>query len=238
MFTSQKQWLVIAALSAMSLASCTSNDSEDDQSMEVEEPVDAAPEESGASTPSPAESTAPSEPSTSPEATPSSSVATQSAPSPAPEAAPVAGSSSVSSSMRVMYVKFDGVALREKPDAKSKKVGKLNRGDHRLVAVEGEWARTQDGKYIAMKSLSERGIGPNRKGAQWSGGSAAPESDPSAQPSVAPAANENQPPKKLPKKTKSSAKKKAADTAKPAEPGDGVSTPEVKSETPAESPAQ
>lgn len=223
MFTSKKQWLVIAALAIVNVASCTSNDSEDDESMEVEEPIDAAPEsaeEAQSPEPTDAASAVPgSDPAALPEAKPSDSVSTAPSTS-SPDVAPVAATAKASSSERVMYVKYDGVAIREKPDSRSKRLGKLNRGDHRLVTIEGDWARTSDGKYIAMKSLSEKGVGAKRKGAQWSGGgSGAVESAPSAAP--APSTEQAEPPKKLPKRTKSAKKKAeespAASTAAPAE---------------------
>jgi hypothetical protein len=205
-FNSTKQYIVIASLVAMCLASCSTNNSEDDASLQAEEPVAAASE-------SPESSSEPStEASQSPEAKPATSVATDTvAPAPTESVALQA------SARRVMYVKYDGVAIREKADAKSKRLGKLKKGDHVLVTLEGEWARTDDGKFIAIKGLSERGVGPSKKEATWSSGGK-PADASLATPSPSSSSNSGaskpaEPAQKLPKKTKSSTKIKPADSA-------------------------
>ena len=75
-----------------------------------------------------------------------------------------------SATRRVMYVKSSGTPVREKANSKAKILNKLNRGDHILVNIEGEWARLDQGGYIAMKGLSEKGIAPVKGAVRWSGG--------------------------------------------------------------------
>ncbi len=84
---------------------------------------------------------------------------------------PVPGQgSTASSSRRVMYVKVDGAVLRDSPDASGQVASKLSKGDHMLVTIEGDWARTDSGKFISMKSLSEKGVGKKKSKPRWSGG--------------------------------------------------------------------
>jgi hypothetical protein len=66
-----------------------------------------------------------------------------------------------------MYVKVDSAVLREQPEAKAKVVGTASQGDHFLVSVDGDWAKTEDGRYISMKVLSEKGVGRAKKSAEW-----------------------------------------------------------------------
>jgi hypothetical protein len=88
---------------------------------------------------------------------------------PQAEKAPVAAG--FSELRRVMYVKANKTALRASADKNAKAVGTLNRGDHILVNIEGEWARTDDGKYISMSQLSDKGIGRKAaKKAKWHSG--------------------------------------------------------------------
>jgi hypothetical protein len=151
--TIKKQMLILGVLTVGGLTACSSG-KQDDESMEMKEPVEAAPAEPGA-----------------PEAKPSSSVAAPqepaavAAPAPMPSVGPV-----MNTSRRVMYVKVDGAVLREKAEAKAKIVGKLEKGDHLLVTLEGDWAKTDDGKFISAKVLSEKGVGRGKKDASWSGG--------------------------------------------------------------------
>jgi len=158
--TIKKQVWILSVLTVCALNACSSGN-EDDATLEMKEPVEAVAVESAA-----------------PEANPSSSVAipaaaaeTSSAPGTAPVAMPSAGSA-MNTSRRVMYVKVDGAVVREKAEPKAKVVGKLEKGDHLLVTLEGDWARTDDGKFISAKVLSEKGIGRDKKDATWSGGAA------------------------------------------------------------------
>jgi hypothetical protein len=209
-FTSKKHYFVIFALAAMTLNSCTSKDSEDDASLQAEEPVAGSADEAEVTSPPAAD------PSQAAEAKPAASVAAETATHSATAAETAPSQVAV---RRVMYVKFDGVAMREKPDSKSKKIGKLNRGDHVLVSIEGDWACTEAGKYIALKGLSERGVGPGKKEATWSGGgkpSEAPAATPDSSSVSAPTVSkQSEPARKLPKKIKSSSKAKAVGPSVP-----------------------
>jgi len=144
---------------ALAFNGCSSS-GEDDASLEVTEPVEATPQDS-------AETTAqPSAPVDSPA---QAQAEAQASSAPTLPAQPEAQSSGtvMNTSKRVLYVKVDTAVLREQADAKAKVVGKANRGDHFLVSIEGDWAKTEDGKYISMKVLSERGIGRQKKSADW-----------------------------------------------------------------------
>ena len=192
-FFRKSKILAVVTLTVFYVASCSTK-SEDDASLEENEPVEASAEKVPADS-----SGSPSAPAAS-EAIPAESVA-----APAASGASVESSASMASSARrVMYVKSNGVAMREKAEPKAKVVGKLGKGDHILVTIEGEWARTDDGKFISMKSLSEKGIGRVKKDASWSGGGS------SAEPVAAKSAESAaEPAKKLPKKTVSGGKKSA-----------------------------
>ena len=159
MFAIKKQFVLFAALSTLGLSACSTT-SENDSSLESEDPVEAAESESVAS------------PATAPEARPVNSVALPSEPAamPAASAVPARSGSMMNTSRRVMYVKVDGAVLREKAEPKANVVGKLEKGDHLLVTIDGDWAKTDDGKFISTKVLSEKGIGRGKKGAAWSGG--------------------------------------------------------------------
>lgn len=224
-FVREKMFLALAAVIVLNLASCSTN-SEDDDILEAEDPVEATLDQSSAS----ADSGEVIDPSTAPEAKPATSIAAPSgatadsisAVTSEDTAAPAAaGTYSGSVSRRVMYVKFDGVAMREAADGKSKIVGKLNKGDHLLVNIEGDWSRTDDGKFVKTKSLSEKGIGRGKKDASWSAGSSS-EPAASSQPVKTTKAQKSMPPKKLPSKTKASSKTadaKAVSGATPASEG-------------------
>ena len=189
--TIKKQLLILSVLTVTGLTACTSSN-EDDATLEMKEPVDAAPAES-----------------TVPEAKPSSSVAVPQ--SPAAVAAPVPGPL-MNTSRRVMYVKVGGAVLRENAEPKAKVVGKLEKGDHLLVTVEGDWARTDDGKFVSTKVLSEKGIGRGKKDAAWSGGV---KHDPVAKKSV-PMKTDDAKAAAVKKEVKKDAKKAAnPDAAKP-----------------------
>jgi hypothetical protein len=182
------------------ISSCASKN-ENDESMEATEPTDAEPQtapEAGAdaSKQPGATGTAPVAGTPSGDLIPSDAAATT--PTPTPSA----------SGRRVMYVKVSGAALRETPDPKGKVAGILEKGDHMLVTIEGDWARTDDGKFVSMKVLSDKGVGRGKKDAAWSAGKPV-----SANDTGAPAKSEIA--KKLPKKT---ANKAAAGAKSPEAP--------------------
>ena len=194
-FFRKSKILAVVTLTVFYVASCSTK-SEDDASLEENEPVEASAEKVPADSSGSPSAAAPE----APEAKPAESVA-----APAASGAPGESSASMASSARrVMYVKSNGVAMREKAEPNAKVVGKLGKGDHILVTIEGEWARTDDGKFISMKSLSEKGIGRAKKDASWSGGGS------SAEPVAAKASKSAaEPAKKLPRKTVSGGKKSA-----------------------------
>ncbi len=200
----------LALALALAFNGCTSS-GEDDASLEVTEPVEAAPQDSAETTaqppaqpPAPVDSPAPAQ------------AEAQASSAPAVPAQPEAQSSGtvMNTSKRVLYVKVDTAVLREQADAKAKVVGKANRGDHFLVSVEGDWAKTEDGKYISMKVLSERGIGRQKKSADW--GESQPE----------------QPKKKRAKKSKAP-KESAPVAAEPASTPMGDQAPPAEEKSPA-----
>jgi hypothetical protein len=164
----------------LAATSCTSTDSQDDQSMEMEEPVEASAagaegDEPQVAAPEEAKPTVQSDSAVSSAVDPMSAPASVPASSVAPVTTPAANMvSSPRNDARVMYVKSDGVAMRESPDPKSKIVGKLKRGDHRLVTVDGDWARTEDGKFIALTGLTQRGVSRLKKDVKWSVGAKGP----------------------------------------------------------------
>lgn len=168
-------------ISVLALQGCTSSD-EDDASLEATEPVEAAPTESsetGAEVSAPAESIAPSPsdgalvaPADQPPAAPTEVVP------PTPPSSVETSGQVMDTSRRVLYVKVDTAVIREQPDVKSKVVGKAHRGDHFLVSIDGEWAKTSDGKFISMKVLSERAVGREKKPANWGQGDGQQEEKP------------------------------------------------------------
>ena len=142
-----------AAICLASLDGCASK-TENDDSLESSEPVDAAPQAAASTDTSSSDAAA---------------APTELAPSAAPAStASQAGASSTG--RRVMYVKVSGAALRERPEPKARVLGTLEKGDHMLVTIEGDWARTDDGKFVSVKVLSEKGIGRGKKDAAWSAG--------------------------------------------------------------------
>jgi hypothetical protein len=194
----------LALALALAFNGCSSS-GEDDASLEVTDPVEAAPQDSAETTEQPP------------------ALVDSTAPVPAQPEAQSSGTV-MNTSKRVLYVKVDTAVLREQADAKAKIVGKANRGDHFLVSIEGDWAKTEDGKYISMKVLSERGIGRQKKSADW--GESQPEK-----------------PKKKPAKKSKVPKESAPVAAEPASTpmGDQVPSAEEKSPAanagPAETPA-
>jgi len=89
----------------------------------------------------------------------------------ATHAAPAAPAPAVSApsdgSRIVRYVSAKSATLRDQPSSKGKKVGTATRGDHFLVTIQGQWAQTDDGKFIETKFLSEQPIGKKKRGAGW-----------------------------------------------------------------------
>ncbi|MCX6118317.1 MAG: hypothetical protein NT027_12300 [Proteobacteria bacterium] len=166
--------------------SCSSNSQDDGADLEAEEPVEAADAETesegeGESDSKPAategedkskgadtkdmEAVEPEAPASGTESgsTPKDASGTPTVSSPAAGDVPVA-----SGNRRVMYVKSNGVKIYSESASSSKVIGKLKKGDHLLVNIDGEWDRTDDGKFIAMKDLSEKGIGRGKpKKNQW-----------------------------------------------------------------------
>lgn len=156
--TSQLLRLAFGILVLAAFSTCTT--SEDETSLEGEDPVEAAEAEV------PAESRVPEAPV--PEAAPvapAPSPAAVETSRPAPVPAPLSNTS-----RRVMYVKTNGVKVFEQPDVSSKVVSKLDKGDHILVELDGEWAKTHDGRYISSSSLSEKGIARSKKSGRWTSG--------------------------------------------------------------------
>lgn len=190
------------------LSGCSSS-GEDDASLEVTEPVEATPQEPAEATAqAPAPSNVAAEAATAapvqPETPPSSAAA-------APNQPELQGSGTMmNTSRRVLYVKVDTAVLREQADTKAKIVGKANRGDHFLVSIEGDWAKTEDGKYISMKVLSERGVGRQKKLADWGQAQTQPEK-----------------PKKKRAKKSGATKEVAPVAAEPATTSDSAKTPAV-----------
>lgn len=166
---------------ALSLAGCSGKEEGAEEPVEAEADAEAGTTEEGTAeaaapeSPTPPTATAPATPE-SVATPPSSAVTTSESPTPTPTVG------SFNTSRRVMYVKVDGAVMREKPEPKAAVVGKLNKGDHMLVSMEGDWAKTVDGKYISVKVLSEKGIGRAKKDAAWSSGS--PSSEPTSKKSA------------------------------------------------------
>jgi hypothetical protein len=156
---------------ALIVVGCTS--SEQDSEINPEEPV--AGEESGEDGDSSSEA----------EAKPTSAEApppVESVPLPEPESepektAPIYEEKVTNGSMdpasdgagtrRVLYVKVNGVKIYDSPNTAGKVVDRLNKGDHILVDIEGEWAKLGENQYVQMKSLSMRGIGKKKSKATW-----------------------------------------------------------------------
>lgn len=68
----------------------------------------------------------------------------------------------------VMFVKSVNASIRAEPKDDAKVVGKLEKGDHILVFITGEWAQISDGKYVTVSDLSEKPIPRARKKSKWS----------------------------------------------------------------------
>jgi hypothetical protein len=163
------------------LSACSTTKNEDGADLEANEPAEAEPVAPVASEAKPDAGAAVTTPPPSP-ATPapeSSSVAAgapqvQAAAAPAVESSAPAGAP-INTARHVMYVKTDGAAIRDQPNAKAKIVGTLSKGDHLLVTLDGDWARTDDGTFISAKVLTDKGVGRVRRQAAWGTGGASDE---------------------------------------------------------------
>ncbi len=156
LFSSRTVWQIGAAvLCAAFLNACSKNEENLDGE---EEPVEPTAETEAAVPPAtPAE--------VEHSASPALPAEVETVPS-APSQPVVSGSAT----RRVLYVKSSGTAVREKPEANARILSKLDKGDHLLVDIQGDWARTEQGGYIAMKALSEKGIGRSKSAVRWSSG--------------------------------------------------------------------
>lgn len=155
-FLSRSAWQIGALAISISLFNACTSGGSDGEDAEPVEPTAQESEEAGqeAAVPPPAASL-PQEQLSAPVDTPVA-------------ATPPAVSGSAT--RRVLYVKANGTPVREKANSKAKILSKLKRGDHILVNIEGEWARLDQGGYIAMTGLSEKGIAPPKKPVRWTGG--------------------------------------------------------------------
>lgn len=160
-----RQSLFSVLFLSLAIQGCSST--EDDASMESTEPVEAAPAESSSQEQPAAEQAPPSNEAKAEAPPPALETPPAAAATPTKEASPSVSGSPMNTSRRVMYVKVDSAVLREQPEAKSKVVGTASQGDHFLVSVDGDWAKTEDGRYISMKVLSEKGVGRTKKSAEW-----------------------------------------------------------------------
>jgi hypothetical protein len=152
------------------LSACSTS-GEDDASLEATDPVEASAEQEtqdGAAEALLAPTSEPGEVESKVETTPEQ--ATEAVVTETPQIEPQSSGPMINTSKRVLYVKVDTANMREQPDRKAKVVGKASRGEHFLVTIEGDWAKTEDGKYISMKVLSERGVGRVKKAADWGQG--------------------------------------------------------------------
>jgi hypothetical protein len=68
---------------------------------------------------------------------------------------------------RVKYVRSDRLSIYSQPNASSASLGKLEKGDHILVSIEGDWARLASGGFVQLASLSDKGIGRSRGQGTW-----------------------------------------------------------------------
>lgn len=68
----------------------------------------------------------------------------------------------------VMFVKNTKAPIHAEPNANAKVVGNLEKGDHILVFVSGEWAQIADGKFVAVTDLTDKPVARQRKKPKWS----------------------------------------------------------------------
>lgn len=114
--------------------------------------VDAASTETAESAPA-------QEASVSPEASATAAPVAEAAPAPVAEAAVADGS------QLVMYVKRSGTSVYSQPNGSA--TFQLEKGDHVLITVEGQWARTPSGQFIKLSQLSQKSVGRDRTGGSW-----------------------------------------------------------------------
>ena len=157
------QMIILATIMTVGLYGCSSS-SQDDASLEAQEPVDAEPQLAEQNPPAGSEQPAA-------DAAPASEPASaEAAPVPPPTSESPGSGMVMNTARRVMYVRVDNAVMREKPEQKSKIVGKASKGDHFLVAIEGDWAKLDGGTYMSLKVLSEKAVGRPKKDAAWSQG--------------------------------------------------------------------
>jgi hypothetical protein len=158
------QTIILATIMTVGLYGCSSS-SQDDASLEAQEPVDAEPQLAEQNPPAGSEQTAA-------DAAPASEPASEAAPVTPPASESPGSGTVMNTARRVMYVSVDNAVMREKPEQKSKIVGKASKGDHFLVAIEGDWAKLDSGVYMSVKVLSEKAVGRPKKEAAWAQGAA------------------------------------------------------------------
>jgi len=164
------QMIILATIMTVGLNGCSSS-SQDDASLEAKEPVDAEPQVTDQKAPAPAEQPSSADSAASDSAGKTDSKA-EAAPVPPPTSESPGHGTVMNTARRVMYVSVDNAVMREKAEQKSKIVGKASKGDHFLVAIEGDWAKLDSGAYMSVKVLSEKAVGRPKKDAAWSQGAA------------------------------------------------------------------
>lgn len=217
------QTIILATIMTVGLYGCSSS-SQDDASLEAQEPVDAEPQLAEQNPPAGSEQPAADAVPASDSAPASAPASAEAAPVPPPTSESLVSGTVMNTARRVMYVSVDNAVMREKPEQKSKIVGKASKGDHFLVAIEGDWAKLDGGTYMSLKVLSEKAVGRPKKDAAWSQGAAElPVKLPTK-------------PKAVRAKTMRSAVKAKEQIAPPAEkPSAPIQTEKQKADVPAES---
>ena len=160
------QMIIFATIMTVGLYGCSSS-SQDDASLEAKEPVDAEPQAAEQNPPAGSEQPAADAATGS---LPKAESQAEAAPVPPPTSESPGTGTVMNTARRVMYVSVDNAVMREKPEPKSKIVGKASKGDHFLVAIEGDWAKMDGGAYMSLKVLSEKAVGRPKKEAAWSQG--------------------------------------------------------------------
>lgn len=85
----------------------------------------------------------------------------------APAKAAPAAASNWSSKRAVWFVKADSVSVHEKPNAKSKAVGTMSKGDHFVGEADGEWAKISETRWVMTKDLSSKPVARKRGSSEW-----------------------------------------------------------------------
>ena len=138
-----KRLLCIASFLGLSLGGCSSKKQEEEMPAKASAEADDGDDSADETTPA---ATTAAEPAT---------------PAPAGDATPVMNAGGAA----VRYVKTPGAPVLDAPNGK--KISALNKGDHVLVWVDGEWAKTSEGHFISLKNLSEKGVSRSRSPAVW-----------------------------------------------------------------------